>query len=874
MQVNRMKEKNGRRRAVALWLAGVMALSLAGCGGKGGDGTTGGTATKTGELSGDAVAMGRYVETMTDVDTGELMDLKELSDGRLVLLENGAEGRWVSEDGGATWEPDQLPGWYDLAMNYYVYDMKAAPDGSVAMLCRSFGMPVGPEEEDEKSENGERTEEDEESENGERTEEDEESENGERAEEEDEESENGEGAEEEDEESENGERAEEDDKAGDSEEAADGKEAKEPGTGNGDEGIRNKICLIPAKGETKWFDVPVDEFDTAASLCFSEDGSRLFVASMEPNIYEIDRETGTAKLFLAADIIPDMFCVWDNYMAVKSESGGVVLYALDTAERIEDDVITDFVNKNCAVNKQIAESTYSIFPAEEEGVYLVCSKGVYRHVIGGTVMEQVINGGLSSLSDPMKHVVKMICTAEEGFMAAFSEGKVSSFAYDPEISTVPSQTLTAYSLTENDILRQAIIRYQGANPDVYVDYKVGMDEEGSVTREDAVKKLNTEIMAGKGPDFLILDGLPVNSYVEKGVLADLTPYLTELEKEEKILPNIKESFTADGKICMLPAALTVSMYMTEKENMTEVSDLSALADMIEKLRSEHPGEGIWETYSEDMVLNALMPVSAPLWFAEAGQLNAAELSDYLEQTKRIYDACMEGLSEELLQVYLGRAENTVGSSDEFSAYNDLQGGGVQIVAGNEKVALGELKNAYNYAFMQSVKRSENGENGKNCQMALTPGNVKDSFRPYALMGVSAASAQAELAGGLLREALSKDMQRMIYPIGFPVNEAGLQTYLETLGGQLPEWSKPGEPFSGYGFGDENGLIITMSVYVPTEQETKELYDLLSSVRTPYLSDAVVEDAVREAGKRYLEGRCSREEAVEFVQKKLAIYMSE
>ena len=71
-------------------------------------------------------------------------------------------------------------------------------------------------------------------------------------------------------------------------------------------------------------------------------------------------------------------------------------------------------------------------------------------------------------------------------MAAFSEGKVSSFAYDPEISTVPSQTLTAYSLTENDILRQAIIRYQGANPDVYVEYKVGMDEEGSVTREDAV----------------------------------------------------------------------------------------------------------------------------------------------------------------------------------------------------------------------------------------------------------------------------------------------------------------------------------------------------------------------------------------------------
>ena len=801
MQVNGMRQHNGIRRAAALWLAGVMALSLAGCGGKGGDDGTGGTATKTDELSGDAVAMGRYVETMLDVDAGEIMDLKELSDGRLVLLENGAEGRFISEDGGATWKPDQLPGWSDLAMEYYAYDMKAAPDGSVAILCKSFRALTGAADDEA-------------------------------------------GADEE---------AERDDKAGDS---------------------ANKICLIPAQGETEWIDVPAGEYEIAASLCFSEDGSRLFVASMEPKIYEIDRETGTAKMFLAVDIIPDMFCVWDNYMAVKNESDGVVLYALDTAERIDDDVITDFVNKNCAVNKQVVESTYSVFPAEEEGLYLVCNKGVYRHVIGGTVMEQVINGSLSSLCDPMKHVVKMICTAEEGFMAAFFEGTVSSFAYDPEISTVPTQTLTAYSLTENDILRQAIIRYQGANPDIYVEYEVGMDEGGSVTREDAVKKLNTEIMAGKGPDFLLLDGLPVNAYVEKGVLADLTPYLVELEKEEKILPNIKESFTVDGKICMIPAAVTVSMYMTDKENMTGVSDLSALADMIEKLRSEHPGEGILETYSEDMILNALMPVSAPLWFAEAGQLNAAELTNYLEQTKRIYDACMEGLPEKLLQAYAGRAENSISSSNEISAYNDLQGGGVQIIAGNEKVALGELKNAYNYALMKSVSKTENGENGRNCQMALTPGNVKDSFRPCALMGIGAASERTALASGLLRETLSKDMQSMIYPVGFPVNEAGLQSYLETLGGQLPEWGKPGEAFGGYGFGSDDGLVISMSIYAPTEQETKELYDLLSAVRTPYLSDVVVEDAVREAGKYYMQGRCSLEETLGLVQKKIAIYMSE
>lgn len=796
MQNNQWQQEKVLKRAAALWLAGVMVVSLMGCGkaggGEGADGTP-----ETGEASAKDGAKGRYVETITDVDTGEIMDLKELSDGRLVLLENGAEGRWCSEDGGKTWEPDVLPGWEQFVQGddelHSVYDMQAAPDGSVAVLYQSYGSKTGDESMEDMLENVWEWE--------------------------------------------------------------------------------TYIWLIPAEGEEKKIALPAAEEELVKCLCFSEDGSRLFAATSEQRIYEIDREAGTARLFMTADITPDMLCVWENYLAVKNERDGVVIYQLDIQERIEDDVITDFVKANCVVNEQVAESTYSIFPVEGEGIYLACSKGVYRHAIGGTVLEQVINGGLCSLIDPMKHVAKMIRTGEEGFLAAFSEKTLSSFAYDPSISTMPSQTLTAYSLTENDILRQAIIRYQGAYPDVYVEYKVGMDEESGITREDAVKKLNTEIMAGKGPDFLLLDGLPVNSYVEKGMLADLTPYLAELEKEEKLLSNIKESFTTDGKIYMMPAAVTISMYLTDKENMTNVSDLSTLADMIEELRKGHPGEGIMQTYSEEMILNNLMPVSAPLWIKEAGELNTEEMRNYLEQAKRIYDACMEGLDEQTLQRYQDRAEKGINASSKVIAASDLQDGGMQIVIGNEKVTLGELKNAYNYSILQSVNKSENGEYGINCQLALTPGSVKDSFCPYALMGVSAASEKTELAGGLLREMLSEKTQSLLYPNGFPINEAGLASYLKTLGGQC-DWAKPGESFGCFAFTGDDGKMSIVNTYMPTEQETKELYNLLSSVRTPYLADAVVEDTVREAGKKYLDGQCSLEEALEDIQEKLAIYMSE
>ncbi|MDE7430281.1 MAG: extracellular solute-binding protein, partial [Lachnospiraceae bacterium] len=634
------------KKWLAACLAGVIAASLMGCGSSAGTNETDGQgAGANGEsVTGDEdTAMGRYMESVSEVNAGPLMDIVKLSDGRLALLEDGAVGRMVSADNGVTWEEDMLPDWDELMTgDNFVVDMKASPDGSVAILFRCYNFAAAEEQTDE---------------------------------------------------------GEQDEAA--EEQTEDGEQDEEVHV-IGDEYPKreSKIYLISPEGEAEWITLSLAEDENLNAMCFSEDGSRLFTSSYDEKIYEIDQETGTGRLFMTVGILPDMFCVWENYMALKSEVDGVWLYDMDTKEQLVDDVLSDFVTQNCKGRDDMVASIYSIFPAEEGGIYLVCGKGVYRHVIGGTVMEQVINGGLSSLGDPTKHISKMTRTEEKGFIAAFSEGKISAFTYDPNISTIPSQVITAYSLTESTLLRQAIIRYQGKNPDVYVEYKVGMDEEGGITREDAIKKLNTEIMAGKGPDFLLLDDLPIDSYIDKGVLADISPYLDDLEKEEKLLSNIRESFTNDGKTYMIPAAVTLPVYMTDKQYMTNVSDLSTLADMFEELRRTYPGEEIMEVYNDTVLLDVLMPVSEPLWLTKEQQFDVQEVSEYLEQTKRIYDACMEGLSEEVLEKYRAREarEFWIVSSDEMTAYTDLQGGAIQIAAGNVQVSMGDLNNAYNYAL--------------------------------------------------------------------------------------------------------------------------------------------------------------------------------
>ena len=58
--------------------------------------------------------------------------------------------------------------------------------------------------------------------------------------------------------------------------------------------------------------------------------------------------------------------------------------------------------------------------------------------------------------------------------------------------------------------------YQTANPDMQITYEIGMEDD-SITREDALKKLSTGLLNGSGPDVLILDKMPYNSYIDKGV---------------------------------------------------------------------------------------------------------------------------------------------------------------------------------------------------------------------------------------------------------------------------------------------------------------------------------------------------------------------
>lgn len=104
------------------------------------------------------------------------------------------------------------------------------------------------------------------------------------------------------------------------------------------------------------------------------------------------------------------------------------------------------------------------------------------------------------------------------------------YAYSADASTVPDKELTVYALEDSSEIRQAISAFQKEHADIYVNLKIGRSGDNAVTADDALRTLNSDIMAGEGPDVIILDGMPVDNYIEKGLLMDISDVAEEIKK--------------------------------------------------------------------------------------------------------------------------------------------------------------------------------------------------------------------------------------------------------------------------------------------------------------------------------------------------------
>ena len=96
-----------------------------------------------------------------------------------------------------------------------------------------------------------------------------------------------------------------------------------------------------------------------------------------------------------------------------------------------------------------------------------------------------------------------------------------------------------------------------------------------MTVDDVIRTLNVEIFAGEGPDVLVLDGLPVESYIRQGILADLSNIDTS-----NCYENIVHCYADESGCWALPLLFRPSMvYCQSEENKARLSEAQNLTDL-------------------------------------------------------------------------------------------------------------------------------------------------------------------------------------------------------------------------------------------------------------------------------------------------------
>ena len=525
----------------------------------------------------------------------------------------------------------------------------------------------------------------------------------------------------------------------------------------------------------------------------------------------------------------------------------IVLYDLATGEKTG-------VRFPCAA---LDSSTY--IGLDKDGPLLGDNSGIFRWgeskamPNGEPSWYMVVDGGLTSLVMPTLSIEGLFDDGTGTYYAFLSgdrftggEGtRLLRFAFDESLPAEPDTTLAVFSLNDSTTVRMAIGAFQRKNPNVHVRLEVGLEDSDAATTEDVVRALNTSLIAGKGPDVLILDGLPIQSYIEKDVLKDITKLADSLAVSESLMRNLTGAYAKDGKIYGLPALFGLPAMVGHKEALARFTSLHDLAQTVEywKVQSMTPipilraPDNLYDE-TTGMLMDYYDACVGSFTNAD-GSLDEAALAAYLADMLALSDALKAVTPQSSDQrpgrprLFMSNGRQAI-SMDPMAIMDISQGNALSCV--QQISGMGPLMMVFTNL-------------GDNDDMALQSLFGQNQFYPRCGVGVVAASKQQMLAEDFVALLLSSEVQDSNLFDGFPVNRASLQNTLDNLKSMTE---------------DMRGVELNSMGFIA----------LCDSLTTPLFADETIKAAVAARMKSLLDGSLTPEEAAAQILADTKLYLAE
>jgi len=390
-----------------------------------------------------------------------------------------------------------------------------------------------------------------------------------------------------------------------------------------------------------------------------------------------------------------------------------------------------------------------------------------------------------------------------------------------------------------------------------------MSGDDSVTDTDALKVLNTEIMAGTGPDVLLLDGISEDTYIERGMLEDLSGVL----KDEDILPNIKDAYTKeDGSIYTMPVKFGIPMIEGNKDIIAGITDLTTEADAAESQKDSYGKLKFFSSFSisPSWLIQGTIDNSTPAWMNEDGTLKEDALKEYLEQVNRIWQTQKDAIEETKKAYQMG---DDWANSDR-SGYTNIAGSITDLLVKVNTVAAGGLLSPEGLVYLDSAKKVD-----PDLDYRLLNGQSENCFYPRSIVGISAKASEKEAAEKFVKFLFEEESQRASNDEGLAVNS---KVYEDMAYWKMGKSSGDtiGSIGTSYDTGDGNIKQFVMDEIIPEDEAIQNIMDLGKTLTVPAKSNQIIRNAVTESGEKYLNGETGLDDAVKEIMQEVNLYLSE
>jgi len=467
----------------------------------------------------------------------------------------------------------------------------------------------------------------------------------------------------------------------------------------------------------------------------------------------------------------------------------------------------------------------------------------------------VLDGNSFSFGEPNSSVVNVMSLADGSTVIDVLTGQQTNrlyrYAWDENATISPERTLTVWSLTNNDFVRATITELRRRHPDAYITYEVALSGMG-MSASDAIRTLNTRLLSGRGPDVLILDGTPVENYVGRGMLLDLSGALNTSDMYSNLLaPYIQPG----GGIYALPMQLRIPTLAGEPQTLAAVQNFDTLVNRV--VTGNRPAAqdamsfggmgGLPENERAELHFATLRELFDFMWLANASaiiddyQLNSAALTQFFNAILAISDMYDLGQPDPMGGMF-GMVSVFGGAGRPVMLPPSL----VQYVSHSTNMATFNIDNLMIMSMLG---------NRANTELAIFPGMVPGTWLPSTIVGVSADTQVADFATEFVNAMLSPDIQRINYGEGLPVTQTGVAF-------QMQEQSERQEQ------------IREQLREVGQEPFEFDLDALVRQLQTPAVIETTLLEIIWESAERLCAGTIGLEGAVSEVEQNIRNYLAE